>query len=375
MVTPGFPPTRGGVEEHTGRLVEQLVAAGIDVEVLTASRDVTETTVERRPGLLIRRFPAWRTAHLSLSPKLLWAGLRVGRGADLVHVHSYHASTGFAMLGRRGTPLIFTPHYHGTGHSRLAVILHKGYRFVGTALFKAARAVICVSSAEKTLLARDFPDIEDRVSVIPNGVDTQSVLAAVPFADEAPTVLSLGRLEPYKGVAELLRAMPLVDASAQLVVIGEGSQRIELEELAAELGVGSRVRFLGAVDTGTVHRWLRTARVLVSLSGREAFGMAPLEAACAGAKVVLSDIPAYREITDEYLGGVGTLVSGAPAETAAAVNAALQDASLTQTAVPDWSFIAAETIRAYSQVLSEPALASASTSRPIQDIQQKVGSQ
>ena len=81
VITPGFPPEPGGVEEHTGRLVDQFVLSGMSVEVLTASRKARQPTTGERNGVTIRTFPAWRTKIMSISPRLLRAALAAGRGA------------------------------------------------------------------------------------------------------------------------------------------------------------------------------------------------------------------------------------------------------------------------------------------------------
>jgi glycosyltransferase involved in cell wall biosynthesis len=350
LVTPGFPPDQGGVEAHTGHLARELTARGVHVQILTARRGLRRAATELRDGVPIRTFPAWRTTILSISPRLLLAGLRANRDVDLVHVHSYHAACGFAAMRGFVAPVVFTPHYHGDGHSPQAVALHRVYRFVGRILFRAARAVICVSSAERDAVVGDFPATAGRTHVVPNGVDTEAVRSARPFPGQPRTILSLGRLEPYKRVAVLLRAVPMMPADTQLVVVGQGSQHDELVQLADRLGVADRVRFLGMIDTGEVHRWLRTASALVSLSEHEAFGMAPVEAAAAGARVVLSDIPAHREIIANHLTGVACLVEPDPAAVAAAVTEQLATANRIEVDVPDWGRIAEQTIEVYRTV-------------------------
>ena len=347
LVTPGFPPDHGGVEAHTGHLVRELTALGVRVRVLTARRGLRAPVTELRAGVRITCYPAWRTTIMSISPRLLLAGLRAARDTDVVHVHSYHASCGFAALRGFSTPVVFTPHYHGNGHSPQATALHRGYRFVGRVLFRAARAIICVSRAERAAVIRDFPAAAGRITVLPNGVDVAAIRAAEPIPGQPPTVLSLGRLEPYKRVSLLLRGLP---ADTQLVVIGDGSQRDELRKLAAELGITDRVRFLGVLDSAEVHRWLRTARILVSLSEHEAFGLAPIEAAAAGARVLLSDIPAHREIAADYLGPVARLIDPDPATVAAAITGQLAATGRAEADVPDWRRIAEQTLAVYRAV-------------------------
>ena len=350
LVTPGFSPDHGGVEAHTGHLVRELTALGVQVRVLTARRGLRAPMTEIRDGVPITRYPAWRTTIMSISPRLLLAGLRAARQADVVHVHSYHAACGFAAVTGFAAPVMFTPHYHGNGHSPQASVLHRGYRFAGKLIFRAARAIICVSRAERDAVLRDFPLAASRISVLPNGVDGAAIRAADPIPGQPPTVLSLGRLESYKRVSLLLRGLPEMPPDTQAVVIGDGSQGDELRKLAAELGITDRVRFLGVVDSHEVHRWLRTARVLVSLSEHEAFGLAPIEAAVAGARVVLSDIPAHREITADYLGPVARLIDPDPATVAAAVTEQLAGTGRAAAEAPDWRRIAEQTLAVYRAV-------------------------
>jgi hypothetical protein len=115
--------------------------------------------------------------------------------------------------------------------------------------------------------------------------------------------------------------------------------------------------------------------VLVSLSEHEAFGMAPVEAACAGASTVLSDIPAHRELVASYLGTTAAIVApdaaitaqrgapgraavdvpdlgetaaiGTPGALAAAITAQLAAPGRIAVDVPDWPRIAAATLEVY----------------------------
>ena len=361
LVTPGFRPLTGGVEAHTSELVAGLTRLGIRVEVLTARRDVKRPVVTECDGYRVLTYPAWRIRSMSISPRLLWAAIRRRRSADLMHVHSYHATTAMALLGSRA-PTVFTPHYHGRhGHSTIADILHVGFYRLGRVLLRRSDAVICVSNAEREQLVRDFPFVADRVIVIPNGVQRGAIRTAAPYHDEPPTVLCVSRLEPYKGVADVIRAFAHLPAPTQLVIIGDGSQRAELSTLAGDLGVSDRVRLMGPVSDPVLYRWLRTARVFVSMSEREAFGMAPLEAASAGARVILSDIPAHREIVADYLSECAVLQSGrSPKALAAEIQRQLASGSPVGARIPDWADITARTVGIYTSVSCAAVRGSAS---------------
>jgi glycosyltransferase involved in cell wall biosynthesis len=273
-----------------------------------------------------------------------------------MHVHSYHATTALAVLGPRART-VFTPHYHGTrGHSPAADLLHRGFYHVAKVLMRRCDAVICVSRAERELLIRDFPTVADKVCVIPNGVAAEAVRAASPYDDEQPTICCVGRLERYKRVEDIVRAFADVPPPARLVIIGEGPARQELESLVNELELDDRITLTGAIPDGVLHRWLRTASVFVSLSQREAFGMAPLEAAAAGARIILSDIAAHREIAAEYLGSAAVLLSD-PAPRALTVEIArqLSLARPPRASVPTWDDVAARTADIYASVTATPA--------------------
>lgn len=350
VVTPGYPPDLGGVEGHVHALCTRWAAAGHAVTVLTASRSVRRTTTDIRGGVKVITHPAWRSRLLSLSPRLLWAAWRIDEAVGVVHVHSYHASTGLAMLAAR-PGLVFTPHFHGGGHSVVARMLHLGYRRIARRIFAHAEAIICVSAAEESQLHAEHPVTRGLTRVIPNGADVERVRTAEPFADMPPTIVSLGRLEAYKRIELLIAAMAHVPEPAQLLIIGDGPHRAELQRLARQWDVADRVEFAGRLSDDDVARWLRTAAVLGSMSDHEAFGMAPIEAAAGGARCVLSDIDAHREIVSKWLHTHATVVdtkSGSLPDVTARVAEALTTALAAERAgpapVPSWDDVADSTL-------------------------------
>lgn len=353
LVTPGFHPARGGVEAHTTALTNQLIHRGFAVTVLTARRGIRRTHTTRHPrGYEVITYPAWRIQSMSVSPRLVLGAVLRGRTGDVVHVHGYHATTALSLLGVAG-PAVFTPHYHGThGHSRLADVLHRSYRRIAPLLLRRCDAIICVSSAERDQLLSDFPRAGNKVVVIPNGVSAAEIRSATAFPNQPQTVLCVGRLEAYKRFDDVIRAFAQVPAPTRLVIVGDGSERDELAAAAQTLGLGGRVELTGPASDETLHRWLRTARVLVSVSEREAFGIVPMEAACAGAKVVLSDIPAHRDIAAEFLGDTALFVSDRSANRlGAAIRYQLRESATCPAQVPDWSDVAATTAEVYLQSL------------------------
>ncbi|MFD0520847.1 glycosyltransferase family 4 protein [Paractinoplanes durhamensis] len=147
VVTGAYHPDVGGVETHARRLCAALVAAGDEVEVLTQHGVGTDETID---GVLVRRFPLTVAAPNYRFSLALWRYLRDHAGRyDVLHAHSYHALAALPAALTNDTPLVFTPHYHGTGHSRLRRALHPIYRPVGRRLVARSNRLICVTHAER----------------------------------------------------------------------------------------------------------------------------------------------------------------------------------------------------------------------------------
>lgn len=368
VVSPGYPPARGGVEMVVARTARALVRAGVRVDVLADERDPRAAGTGDDHGVTVRRFACNRAKNYRLAPGL-WRYLRAHRGDyDVVHAHSYHAPTAVlaaSALATRapGAPapghpaLVVSPHYHGTGHSAARALLHRLYRPIGTRALVRARSVVCVSHAEADLVAAHFPQLCGRIEVVPNGVDVRAIRAGTPRAGEPPTVLAVGRLEAYKRVELLIEAFALagIDRDTQLVIIGDGPQRSSLLAVADRLGVRHRVRVLPGCGDRELHGWLRTARVFAGLSEREAYGLAPAEALVAGIPAVLSAIPAHRELAGAAPPGAVSLVGTEPSDVARALRTALRrvdhnghsglDRSAYGAGVLDWDQSAAALLR------------------------------
>lgn len=358
VVSPGYPPAPGGVESVVAHSARALVRAGFEVEVLAQERRADLPRTESDAGVLVRRFRCNQAENLRAAPGLYRYLARHAAEYDVVHGHSYHALVGVAAAlvarGRgRGTPIVLSPHFHGTGHTEARALMHRLYTPWGRAAVAASRAVVCVSPSEAALFEHRFPKAVSKISVIPNAVDTDAIRAARPLVGEPPTVLSVGRLEAYKRVDRLVRAFGALARSAadgpRLVVIGTGPDRARLEALAADVCPPGTVRFLGRVEDAELHRWLRTARVLCSLSEHEAYGLAPAEALAAGARVVLSDIPAHTQFTAS--GRAELVTAHADAALAQALRRALEADPIPADApspVPGWDEIGARLADLYT---------------------------
>ena len=353
FVTGHYVPFAGGIESHVQQIASRLVARGDEVTVLTQTDDRSWPREEVIDGVQIERFPVlFPSRHFAVSVAL-WSAMRTRRWYwDIVHAHGYGSIVPFLAMCAGARPLVFTPHYHGTGHSLPRKALHVPYRRVGATVVDASSAVICVSEAERHLFLGHFPSAADKTIVIPNGVDLQRLQAAAAFPTDKKTIVCGGRLETYKHVDVILRAVALLGDEYELVISGDGPERVHLEALAREIGIVDRVRFLGRIAVDDLYRWYRTAEVYVSMSSNEAMPVTILEVLACGARVVCSDIPAHWDLKDKTKGPITVVPLGARAdELTRAIEATVMQSGSHDLHVPIWDDVVDSTRQAYEKVL------------------------
>lgn len=384
QVSPGYPPDPGGVERHVQQVSEALVRLGHQVTVLAlggaGDHDRAAAGPDGGPQLL--RMPA-----RSVGPFLLPSGLAdrltsLAGGHDLVHVHNYHSPLPLITLGAvTGTPVVLSPHFHGGGHTAAARLAHPAYRRLFRSRLPRAAGLVFVSAAEQERFRHEFGDQVPGV-VVHNGVraaparppgpdrgpGAPSGPGPAPGPDGAPLVLSVGRLERYKRVDLLLEALAGLPAHRpwRAVVVGDGPDLSRLREVLSRLSrqarhLPDRVTFAGRVDDATLDRLLAAARLTVTTSEHEAFGMAALDAVAAGCPVVASDLPAHRELTGLAPGWIRLwdARTGIPALTGLVDSALVRSpaagplAPLPAPVLPTWGLAAEQLSALYAELHAE----------------------
>lgn len=170
-------------------------------------------------------------------------------------------------------------------------------------LYGKADRIICLSESMKRDLLAQFAIPEHKIDVIPNPVEFD--LLRERMVEEPPvdlsrlqrskTMISIGRLEYEKGHDLLIDAMTILDRDLNLILVGTGSRREELEELVRHKGLGDRVIFTGFLENP--FSLTRFASLFVFPSRYEGFGSAIVEAlSCGLPAVTFSGPTAAQEI-------------------------------------------------------------------------------
>ncbi|ACL55895.1 glycosyl transferase group 1 [Methylobacterium nodulans ORS 2060] len=234
---------------------------------------------------------------------------------DILHAHMMTgAAIGYIASRLYRTTLITTVHNSFDPHS---LLMRLGDR------------VVAVSEAERrSLIARGFK--ADRVEVVLNGPNLsprEEWLEEMPSAPDVrrPCIATVCGLHRRKGVPDLLRAFKEACATSAdwtLNIVGEGPDREDLEQLASELGLDGKVRFLGSIPRPKAI--LRQTDIFVLASYADPCSLALAEALFAGCATVATAVGG----TPELLGGGahGVLVPpGRPDALAAALSRLMSD--------------------------------------------------
>jgi glycosyltransferase involved in cell wall biosynthesis len=150
----------------------------------------------------------------------------------------------------------------------------------------------------------------DRFQLLPNAVDMDVASDVQPAAEpgRGSRIITVARLNEWgKGVGQVIGAMPLILANipdAEYVIVGDGAIRGELEKLAREYGVESRVRFAGRVSDEELGRLYRGSAVFAMPSIKEGFGIVYLEAWKHRLPVVAGNRDASPEVVDDGVNGL-----------------------------------------------------------------------
>lgn len=358
-----YLPSTGGMETYVSSLCRQLADRGHRSDVATLDYLFKTMTplpaYERLDGTDVIRLPSRGNARLFFAPRLLELAPRY----DLIHVHGVDFFVD--MLGSckriHGRPVVLSTH-GGFFHTPWFPALKKAYfQTVTRMALTGIDRVIASSPKDEQLFSR----ISGRVTLVENGIDYQT-FSRVEKQPGGENLVFIGRVSKNKRVDRLLEMMALLRRTrpeATLTVIGpdwEGMQT-GLEAQAEGLGLGGAVRFTGVLPRKEMLDLLAGARLFVSATEYEAFGLSTVEAMATGTVPVVSRIPAFIDLVND--GETGYLADfNDPAAAAAIVEQALElpearlqamgGAARNAASRHDWGEVAGQIVNIYEEVIA-----------------------
>jgi glycosyltransferase involved in cell wall biosynthesis len=292
----------GGLETHLHEVAPRIAARGFEVTVLTTDRTGQLPEHEVINGVAIQRVRAWPAKRdYYFAPGIY--GVISREPWDLVHCHAYQTLVPpLTMLAAIRSKIPFVVTFHSGGHpSRIRNRLRSIQLRVLRPLLARARKLIAVSEFE----AERFPGLlgisRSRFVTIPNGAAIQ-LPEGRSLPDEDPyLIISVGRLERYKGHHLVIAALPSVIAElpeASLRIVGTGPYEAELLAMAQAAGVSDRVT-IGSVDPTDrlgMAELLASAGLVTLLSEYEANPVAIMEALSLNRRVLVAGTSGLNEL-------------------------------------------------------------------------------
>ena len=330
-VIPSAAPVDGGPNVAVRAIARGLSRRGIEVTVAATnaagakSLDVPLGTPVIDDGVVFRFFARSVPGSWKFSwPMTRWLWANAG-SYDVVHVHalfSYATIPGCRAAAHVPVPYVLRP--LGTlsdwslGHRRWKKRPY--YALLERSHLEMASAIHVTSDAEADDVAR--LGYGDRARVIPLGVDVADRPPRKTPAGTSLRLLFLSRLHGKKNIPLLLRAIANASDAPRRIELtiaggGEPGYREQLVALAAQLGLGDRVTFLGHVEGSAKTRAFAEADCFVLPSAHENFGLAVAEAMAAGLPAIVS--PGVALSGDVSAAGAGLVTDATESALASAI--------------------------------------------------------
>jgi glycosyltransferase involved in cell wall biosynthesis len=316
-----YYPIPGGIETQLRNLAKGLNELGVYQKVVVANTRRT-TSFEIIDGIDIIRLASLSTLF-STPLTYQWHSYIKDKSFDVIHLHAPNpAAELFLRAFEFHGKLVVSYHSDIIRQKKLKLFYDPLFRWI---LEKADRLVIAGPSP--MMYDSLIHDFRGKTVTIPYGIDVarwnrESVdtdrAGRIRSSYKRPIILFVGRLVYYKGLDYLIKAMTKIDAT--LLIVGTGPEKKRLAKLSEELGLTSRVFFIGFVPDEKLAPYYHACDIfcLPSTARSEAFGIVQLEAMACGKPVVSTEIGTATSTVNRD-GTTGIVVS--PGDSAALAGA------------------------------------------------------
>ena len=323
-----YPPHIGGVSSHTYLLSQELQKRGDEVYVLTYPHpDVKDLDGIKVETSFAPNIKGLRGLFFLISSTFKLIRMVHHYNIDIVHAH-FLLPPGLigVVVGKvTGKKTAVTAHGSDLLIQADKPILRPLIKFV----LKNTDYVIVVNNTLK-YKALEMGVDSKKVHVTANAVNTvkfnpqnKDLPSDIQLNHDKPVILFVGNLVFQKGVKYLLEAKKLMKCDSELLIVGDGPLRHELEKKVEDEAIGD-VLFIGA--RRDVDKIMPFADLFVLPSVSEGFPITILEALASGLPVVATNAGGIKEVMDE---SVGLMVEPSkPAEMAMAMDTILENREL-----------------------------------------------
>lgn len=246
---------------------------------------------------------------LALSTLIVEIAERVG--LDVIHVHyaiphAYAAYIARQILAEKGISLPVITTLHGTDITLVGK--HPVYKSAVEFSINQSDVVTTVSESLKKETYEVF-DIKKDIIVIPNFIDNElyasngNCLRSNFAAEDEKIIIHVSNLRKVKRVTDVIEIFNKIqkEVKSKLIIVGEGPEWDNAQQLIYDLGISDKVRNVGKVKN--LNSILKTADLFLLPSEQESFGLAALEAMAVGVPVVSSNAGGIPEVNEDGVTG------------------------------------------------------------------------
>ncbi len=289
LVTDCYVPRLGGIEMQVHDLAQNLQKIGHEVVVITPTPGPEHIDGVRVHRMDVPLLPF--DVPYAPSTFRMIADLLERERVDVAHfnggIMSPVAFIGAANAQAQGIPTVITTHCLWSYATPGFRLLDRRYHWTRWPVVFSAVSDVAAAPIHK--IARNHVD----VTILPNGIDNDA-WRVVPAPRDASvvTIVAVMRLAPRKRPQHLLKMVKRVNEQAppgttvRAVIIGEGPERSSLEKFIAANDLADVVELTGRLTREEIREQFAKADVFVAPANLESFGIAALEARCAGLPVV-----------------------------------------------------------------------------------------
>ena len=302
-ITDFYTPGTGGIETQVAALAARQAAQGDRVTVVTSTPG---RGADGAVSVLRADAPGRLGVHTRPRNLLATGDAVLGLDPDVVHTHASGASPLAAAVmwraSRAGVPTAVTVHSMLAWAQPVYRALDAGWSWADCPVAWSAVSSVAAEPVRRLTGAA--------VDVLPNAIDL-AWWAGPPHPAPRPlTVVSVGRLAGRKRVLPLLallrdvRAALPAEVPLRAVLVGDGPQRTRLERYLRRHGMQGWVELAGSRTPAEVRTLLHRCDVYVAPAALESFGIAALEARCAGVPVVARSASGVTEFVTDGVEGL-----------------------------------------------------------------------
>jgi glycosyltransferase involved in cell wall biosynthesis len=361
VVSDCYVPRLGGIEMQAHDLARNLRLAGHEVVAVTPTSGPTEVD-----GVRVRRMDVpLLPFDIPFTPSTfrMVTDLLLEERVDVAHIHGGIASPMAYAAARRcqalGIPTVVTVHCMWSYATPIFAALD---RLVGWSRWPVVLSAVSDVAAQPI---RRIAGADRRVLVLPNGIDDSAWRVERTVHDPSVvTLVSVMRLAPRKRPLQMLKMVRRVhqalppELRLRVVIIGDGPERPQLEKYLRAHGLGDVVELVGRRTREEIRAHFAEADVFVAPANLESFGIAALEARCAGLPVVAKERTGIREFVEHGREG---LLATSDRDMVEQLTRIVRDRELRlviaknnrETSSPvDWSVVVGRNVAAYHEAIS-----------------------